>query len=210
MPDLLARQLPSLFGPGRRQAWRRRVLRRLSAGVLLALALAVALAQRAPEPTVPVLVARGEVAAGAIVGEGDVEVEPRPRSTVPEGALDSTEAVLGRVATVGLTPGEVLTPARVLAREESAGPGRRLVTVPLLGSARSVAVGDRVDVYRPGRGEPVAEGARVVAIPTSSDDLAAVPEPTAVLALPVDAAGDVVTALGEDATTGFVLTTLSG
>ena len=64
-----------------------------------------------------------------------------------------------------------------------------------------------MDVYRPGRREPVATGATVVAIPSAADDLAAVPEPTAVVSLPVAAAGDVVDALGSDATTGFVLTT---
>ena len=53
----------------------------------------------------------------------------------------------------------------------------------------------------------MATGATVVAIPSAADDLAAVPEPTAVVSLPVAAAGDVVDALGSDATTGFVLTT---
>lgn len=112
--------------------------------------------------------------------------------------------MVGRLATVAISEGEVLTDARILAGDGgSAGPGRRLVTVPLLGAARSVSVGDRVDVYRPGRREPVAEDARVVG------DLSVTSEPTAVLALPAAAAGDIVDALGSDATTGFVLTTRS-
>lgn len=181
--------------------------RRVAAGLLLALGITLAVGDAAPEPSTPVLVAAADVAAGSPVGEGDVRLVDRPSSTVPAGALRAPGEATGRLATVALTAGEVLTAARVLGSDaSSAGPGRRLVTVPLIGAARSIAVGDVVDVYRPGRRDPVAEEARVVAIPAGGDDLAAVPEPTAVLALPTSAAGDIVDALGEDATTGFLLT----
>lgn len=205
---LLATQLPSLFGPGRRPAWRRRVARRLLSAGALCLALALALSQRAPEPTRAVLVAQAEVAPGTEVLPGSVDLVDLPASAAPASALTRPDEVVGRMATVAIGPGEVITAPRVLgAGTSSAGPGRRLVTLPLLGAARSLAVGDRVDVYRPGRRDPVATGATVVAIPSTVDDLAAVPEPTAVVSLPVSAAGDVVDALGEDAATGFVLTT---
>lgn len=207
MADLLATHLPSLFAPGRRPAWRRRVARRVLAGVLLALALTVALGRGAPEPGTPALVAVTDIAAGSPVAPDAVAVVERPISTVPESALRETGPVVGRLTTVPVVAGEILTPARVLTGEAaSVGPGRRLVTVPLLGAARSVVVGDLVDVYRPGRGEPVAEQARVVAVPSTADDLSAVPEPTAVLSLPARQAATVVDALGEEATVGFVLT----
>ena len=90
---------------------------------------------------------------------------------------------------------------------EVRGQGRR--SLPILVLTARDAVGDRVDVYRPGRREPVAEDARVVAVPDDGDDLSVTSEPTAVLALPAAAAGDIVDALGSDATTGFVLTTRS-
>ncbi len=171
----------------------------------------LALGRGAPEPSRPALVAVTDVAAGELVIEGAVRVVERPASTVPAAALDDADHVVGRLATVAISEGEVLTDARILAGDGgSAGPGRRLVTVPLLGAARSVSVGDRVDVYRPGRREPVAEDARVVAVPhDGDDDLSVTSEPTAVLALPAAAAGDIVDALGSDATTGFVLTTRS-
>ncbi|OAB86275.1 hypothetical protein AWH69_13035 [Janibacter melonis] len=208
MADLLATQLPSLFGPGRRPAWRRRVARRLVAAAALCLALTLALGQQAPEPTRAVLVASAHVPPGTEVLAEAVAVVDLPRSAAPDGALTRPDEAVGRMATVAIGPGEVITPARVLGRDPaSAGRGRRLVTLPLLGAARSLTVGDRVDVYRPGRREPVATGATVVAIPSTADDLAAVPEPTAVVSLPVEAAGDVVDALGADAATGFVLTT---
>lgn len=182
--------------------------RRVLAALLLALGLAVTVGRGAPEPSTRVLVAAADVAAGTPVSAQAVQVVERPASTVPAAALVDPDAVVGRLTTVAVGEGEVLTSARVLTGDGStAGPGRRLVTVPLLGTPRSVAVGDRVDVYRPGLRDPVAEGALVVAVPSGGDDLAAVPEPTAVLALPVAAAGDIVDALGADASTGFLLTT---
>lgn len=184
--------------------------RRVLAGLLLSLGLMLALGRGAPEPSRPALVAVTDVAAGELVIEGAVRVVERPASTVPAAALDDADHVVGRLATVAISEGEVLTDARMLAGDGGAtGPDRRLVTVPLLGAARSVSVGDRVDVYRPGRREPVAEDARVVAVPDDGDDLSVTSEPTAVLALPAAAAGDIVDALGSDATTGFVLTTRS-
>ena len=207
MADLLATQLPWLFAPGRRQAWRRRVARRVVAGLLLSLGLALAVGRGAPEPTAAALVAVADVAAGTPVDAGDVRVVDRPASTVPQDALQAPDGAVGRLATVALAEGEVLTPARVLGSDAStAGPGRRVVTVPLIGAARSLAVGDLVDVYRPGRREPVAEEARVVAIPVGGDEPAAIPEPTAVLSLSAASAGDIVDALDEDVATGFVLT----
>ena len=79
-----------------------------------------------------------DVAAGELVIEGAVRVVERPASTVPAAALDDVDHVVGRLATVAISEGEVLTDARILAGDGgSAGPGRRLVTVPLLGAARS-------------------------------------------------------------------------
>ena len=51
MTAILAQHLPSLFGPGRRPAWRRTVARRLLALACIALALSTVLGEIGPGPS---------------------------------------------------------------------------------------------------------------------------------------------------------------
>ncbi|MBU3702624.1 MAG: hypothetical protein FGM58_11325, partial [Acidimicrobiia bacterium] len=66
-------------------------------------------------PSTPVAVATRDLAAGAVIGVGDVIVAPRPRVMLPD---DATTDAVGRVVTAHIAPGEV-----VLERRLSGGTG---------------------------------------------------------------------------------------
>ena len=80
----------------------------------------------------PVAVAVRNVAPGAPVEAGDVVVEDRPASLVPDGALDA--APVGRVATAALGAGEVVVASRIA----PGGVGRLAALVPPGGRAMAV------------------------------------------------------------------------
>lgn len=178
-------------------------MRRVLAGTLVALAVLLMLGERTPGPTREVVVAASAVEAGRMVTGDELTVEQRAVSELPQDAVTDAAQVSGSMSTVAISAGEVLTPARVLGPGTAAA-GGGIVSVPLASDATGVSVGDTVDVFLPGRGSPVARAAQVVALP-SAGDLTAVPEPTAVLAVPRDDAGDLVEALDADRTVGFLL-----
>ena len=110
--------------------------------------------RRAWGESTSVVVAARDLAAGAVVGAGDVTVEEWPAAMVPGGAL--AEAPIGSTVTAPVVAGEAVVAARV-APEGLSGvaalipPGHRAVAVP--GSAGGLGtdtpplrVGDRVDV----------------------------------------------------------------
>ncbi|GAA3608897.1 hypothetical protein GCM10022199_10810 [Marihabitans asiaticum] len=205
MTAILAEHLPSLFGPGRRPAWRRTVARRLLALACVALALSTVLGEVGPGPTRRVVVATAPTGAGEPVTQGAVRLEERPAAELPDAALTALDQVVGLMSTVDVAAGEVFTGARVLGRDRAvAGPSRRLVSVPLALSSPGVSVGDRVDVFVPGSSTAVATGGQVAALP-ASEDQGSLTEPTAVLSLRPEDAAAVIGALDADRAVGLVL-----
>jgi len=97
-------------------------LRRVAAGALVVLA--VALAVRPPpqargEPTVPMLVAARDLGPGSSLGPADVRVVRAPESLRPAAALTAAEQVRGRVLAGATGRGEPVTRARLVGRENS-------------------------------------------------------------------------------------------
>lgn len=184
------------------------MLRRLVAVglVLLAIQLAVA-AARGPADGEPVLVAAADVPAGEPIRAGDVVLQQAAGPEVAD-ALTDADAVVGRRASIAISAGEVLTPSRAgVAGALTDLPGdQRAVTVPLIGPA-DVAPGDRVDVYRSGREEPVVRDALVLSADMPADDTMASSGDGGrlVAAMPTDDAGALVEALGDDVSAGFLV-----
>jgi Flp pilus assembly protein CpaB len=123
----------------------------------------------------PAVTATRSVEAGTVLGPADVTVRPVPAAFLPEGALSSTSAVLGKTVVVPLFRG-VAVVAGNLAPDGLEGlaallpVGTRAVAVPSGPASVPLRRGDRVDVLAtfdpPPAGEdptfPVAEAALVV------------------------------------------------
>jgi Flp pilus assembly protein CpaB len=146
-------------------------LRRIDLRVVIGLALllagvlgTVAVVQRAGQ-RVPVLVMAREVPAGQVVGEQDVRVaELGLGAGVATLGVGDRGRVVGRVASVPLAAGQVLTPAAV-ARGPALGPGRVAMSVavaPAHAAAGLVRAGDRVAVVASGSPDQPAVRAGVV------------------------------------------------
>lgn len=147
----------ALFGPGRRRAWRRRVLRRVVAALCAVTAVAGVLASvRAPAsgPTVAVLVASQRLAVGQIPSGSAVHVVRWPQNLAPSDVLDSASRVAGRRLSAVLSPGEPVTEHRLSTSALLDGQpvGTVAVHVALADPAASamVSAGDRVDLVGPG------------------------------------------------------------
>ena len=175
---------PTTVAPARTRArtrvWRRArravlARRRLLAAVLAALAVLVTVRANAapPPPTRSVLTAAHELPTGVVLTARDlVRVRFTPES-VPDGALPSVAAALGRTTTGPVRAGEQLTDARLVAGDLLAGyPGS--VAAPVRvgdpGAAQLLRVGDRVTLIAAdpqGEAEPVeaARSVPVVALP---------------------------------------------
>lgn len=124
--------------------------------------------RRAWGDAVPVVVAVRDLAAGRVVGAGDVRVERWPDAVVPAAALG--DPPVGATLLADVVAGEALVASRVapggLGRVAAlVPPGWRAVAVPVSAGFGAVAppltVGDRVDVLAP---DLVAERAVVVAV----------------------------------------------
>ncbi|MGL4174002.1 MAG: RcpC/CpaB family pilus assembly protein [Actinomycetota bacterium] len=89
--------------------------RRLLAAGFAAAATASALHVVAPNPPTgrPVVVAVRAVASGALITGADIEISRR-LDALPSTAITDVRQVVGRVATVGLVPDEVITTGRVV------------------------------------------------------------------------------------------------
>ena len=127
-------------------------VRRLAAAALLATAVAtglLAVSDPAPAGT-PALLASHDLAAGTVLTAGDLTVESRPRAQLPDGALTSSGAVVGRVLAAGARRGEVLTDARLVGPSlvDTLPPGQVAVPVRVADAAIAALVspGDHVDV----------------------------------------------------------------
>jgi len=186
---------------------RRAVLRRrrLLAALLTGVAAVAALRATAPppEPTVPVLVAADDLAAGArITGADLTTVEFRPGSE-PAGLVEDP---VGRTLATSLRRGEPLTDVRLLGPSLTDGhPGMVAtpVRIPDAAMASLLRAGDRVDVLAADpQGGPTTElaaSALVLALPAPVDDGVADALPGRLVVLGL-AAGDVTEVAGASVT----------
>lgn len=170
----LRASVEGLVGPGRRAAWRRFVLRRMVAAVLAATAVLGVLGtvrEQAAPRSVPVVVARTDLAAGQRIAAGDVAIARWPAALAAGGMVSESDSVVGQVLAAPVGVGEALTPSRLIGPGLLAGqpPGSVAAVVPLSDPvARLLArPGTHVDVVA-GSGEVVARGAVVLAAPGPS------------------------------------------
>ena len=146
-----------LFATLRRPGWRRAVLLRRAAALLLAL-LALALALRPPDAAArgPVVVAARDLPSGTTLAAADLVLATWPGELVPAGALRAPAGADGRVLAGAARAGEPITDVR-LAGPDAAGrpagrPGDAAVPVRLADPevAHLLGPGSRVDVVTPG------------------------------------------------------------
>ncbi len=126
---------------------RRRPLAALCAGVAVLAALHALAAP--PPPLTPIVTARTDLPAGAVVRAGDLHRTPFAPGSVPRGVLADAALAVGRTTAGPVRAGEPLTDVRLVTRSLLAGyPG--LVAVPVRigdpGAVRLLRVGDRVDL----------------------------------------------------------------
>ena len=104
--------------------------------------------KRSLEPLVDIVVAKGEIKAGAVITRGQLGVRRVPSRFAPAVAIDDPASVAGARASVTITAGSDVTRAQL--RREGAGldlrSGERVVDVVAAGSARVIVPGVRVDV----------------------------------------------------------------
>jgi pilus assembly protein CpaB len=170
----------ALAGKSRDPGWvplrgKRPGLRRLLSAGLAGAAVAAGLAAVTPDPPAgrAVVVTTRAVAAGTVVQVGDVRLAARTPDELPDGVLDGTGSVVGRVASAPLTAGEVVTGGRVAGPSLLVGrpPGEVLAPVRVAdpGAARLLRPGQRVDVLvaveGAGAARTVTRGATVLAGP---------------------------------------------
>lgn len=195
---------PSL-APRALGALRRRVLlhRRGLAALLVAAAVLLGLqAIAAPPPaTTSVWSASRDLAAGAVLGPGDLVALPLAEEVVPAGALPASSDPTGRLLASPMRAGEALTDVRLLGEGLlEAMPG--LVATPVrLGDAAVLdllAAGDAVDVVATDPAgvtdpEVLVTDARVLVVPRASrrDDAAGTPGGLVVLGVPDEVAASV-------------------
>ncbi|MDP9399122.1 MAG: SAF domain-containing protein, partial [Actinomycetota bacterium] len=142
-------------------SWHRRLVAAALAGG--AVAAGIGALAPAPPPTVPVLAAARDLAAGAPLAPPDLALVRLPPDAVPAGALHDGAAVTGRVLAGAIRRGEPLTDVRLVGASLLAGLGRDLVAAPVriadAGAVRLLQPGDLVDVL-----------AAETALPTGADD----------------------------------------
>ncbi len=200
--SLLAVHRPSRLALGDAAPWWRRSRSRTGRW-LLALGLAVVAAAIVSQltgqatstvaswgHTRSVLVARHDLGTGRVVNADDVVRRELPDAAVPPSAVteDSAGNPIGRVVTNPIVAGEIVSRQR-LAPDGVQGiaalipDGRRAVAVPTEGTGLALRVGDRVDVFAPGRTDgsaasrtdrtdPVATAAVVVDVSTTAVTIA--------------------------------------
>lgn len=129
---------------------RRRPRRRLVAALLLAAAAGVSVEALRPVPPDPgddVVALAADLPAGHVVREGDLLAVPVPADAVPDGAVTTPAAAVGRRLAGPARAGELVTDARLAGPGLLVGapPGSVAVGVPLpAASAGLVAPGDAV------------------------------------------------------------------
>lgn len=178
-----------------RPRWARTPLaRRVTAGVLVALAAALAVRGDPSADRVPVVVASHDLQPGRVLTDADVRVAEIESRTLPDGAVSSPGAVVGRTLAGATRLGEALTDIRVLGPRLAAAtidsPDARIVPVRLADPSvtEMLREGDRVDVLTAGDDHDgaavLARDAAVVLVSAADEDervvLLALPEADAV------------------------------
>lgn len=155
-------------GLGRAVSWHRRKLA-IVAAVAAVLTGVAAVSPEGP-PTLSVVRATTQIAGGAVVGPGDVEVAEVVAADAPEGAMTDPAAVLGRRLTAPVAEGQVLTGLALLSTRAGT-PGRVIAPLRLADAdiAALLRPGQIVDVVATDQqttnAAVVADGVRVVTIP---------------------------------------------
>ena len=146
-PSLIAR-----IADGWRPDWTRTVAaRRVTAGGLVVLAAVAALRPDPSDGRVAVVVAARDLAPGVELTAADLHTESRSATTIPDGAVFQSNALVGSTLAGPARRGEVLTDVRVLSprlAEAAVGPDARVVPVHPTDAALLdlVRPGDVVDV----------------------------------------------------------------
>ena len=177
------------------------LLRQVTAGVLVCLALVLALRPPPPGPAGPaevttaaVTVAAADLSAGAVLAAGDLVTAQLPEEAVPAGTTADPAELTGRLLAAPLRAGEPVTDVRLVGPGlwSAVPPGQVAAPVRLadLAVATLLRPGDRVDVLAAGDAgvQVVAIGALVLTAPTVAEDPPG-SEGLLVLAVPPDAAG---------------------
>ncbi len=186
--------MPTIFRRVRHGLWR--LYRRPLAVVVLAVGLAGATfvvlggAERDEQPTMAVVVAAGDVAAGSPISSSDLRVEQRVVDEVPPDA--ATGDVIGRVAAADLLAGEAiaerrLAPAGLGPVPALLGPNSVGVTMPIEGTPPGMAVGDRLEL--------LAVDALDAARPLARGDVIALDDRSVTVAVPAERGPEVVRSL---------------
>jgi Flp pilus assembly protein CpaB len=150
-PSAMSRLLDAL-----RPDWSRTVAaRRVAAGALVVLAAAAAFRPDPNDERVDIVVAARDLAPGIELTAGDVRVESRSATTIPDGSQSDLAAVVGATLAGPTRRGEVLTDVRLLGSrlaESAAGPNARIVPLHLDDTALLdlIRPGDVVDVLAAG------------------------------------------------------------
>lgn len=190
----------------------------LVAALLTAGALVLAIAPPRSAPSAPVqeretevLVAARDLQAGLTISSGDLQMAKRTTGQLPDGALTSEAAVVGRVVSSSVRRGEIITDRRVLGPGLSAGLGAGMVASPVrlvdLDVAALLRPGDRVDILAATEDDPIAAviaaDVLVLAVPLANSEGS---QPAAPLGLVVVAVDQVSAGLLAAAAASSVLT----
>jgi Flp pilus assembly protein CpaB len=187
----------------------------VAAGALALAALVLAL-RPPPPPAVaavagtPVVVAAGDLPAGAVLTDTDLGTADWPPDVVPTGAAVDPGALTGRVLASPLRRGEPVTDARLVGpglwSQVPAGEVATPVRLADLAVAALLRPGDRVDVLATVEGagtEVVADDALVLAVPGPGEESGG-------FAVPAGGAGLLVLAVPADVAAGLATATTSG
>ena len=180
------------------------LLRQVTAGVLVCLALVLALRPPPPGPAGPtevptaaVTVAAADLSAGAVLAAGDLVTTQLPEEAVPAGTTADPAELTGRLLAAPLRAGEPVTDVRLVGPGLTALLPAGQVAAPVrladLAVAGLAAPGDRVDVLATAPdaadAEVVVSGALVLSPSTTTDAGAVDAAPAAgLLLLAVDSA----------------------
>ncbi len=127
----------------------RRVLSRLTIGIVLLTLLDVGLEWRATVAglgtTTSVATVARDTPAGTEIGPEDVRIVQWPAALVPTGAVTTSPG--GAVARADLVAGEVLVAHRLYPSAAGTGADDRLVTLPIPSAPPPVRAGSRVELY---------------------------------------------------------------
>ena len=152
----------------------RRFRRPIAAALAFLAVLCAMAAMRPPSPpTVNVVAAADDLAAGTEVRAADVTLVAVPEAYAPPGALATADAVIGRMLSAPMRAGEIITDARLVDTGALGAEGALAVPVRLADAdvASLLAPGMRLDIVRAVRGgspEIVAEDVRVITVPRRS------------------------------------------